>query len=90
MFRRQRDGPVHLCRGLVETTLFRQRATEQRDVLDAAGIHEQVIAADFFGAQRPVRLERVDGTLDAVADVRHQVPSELRATPRRAICSGGR
>ena len=90
LLRCQGDGLAHLRRGLVETTLFRQGATEQRDVLHAAGIHEQVVAADFFRTQWTVRLERADRTLDAVADVRHQSVRALRATPGRAICSGGR
>ena len=40
---------------------FHERMTEQSQMLLAAGVQQQVVAADFFRTQRPVRAHRCDG-----------------------------
>ena len=84
--RRQRDRLIDLAGGLVEPPLLRQGPPEQGQVLHAAGIHQQVVAADLLGAQGPIRLHGRNRVLDAVRVQRHQ----RSAADRAASCAGGR
>ena len=68
----QADGLIQLGCGFVVASLFRQRPAKQREVLNAPGVHVQMVAADFLREQRSVRLHGGDGPPDAWFALGHQ------------------
>ena len=61
----QGQRPLQLAFRLREPVLFHQGMSEQAQVIDAAGIHEQVVPADLLGPQRPVGFQGLHRAGDA-------------------------